>query len=168
MTWIEADARSLDFGRRFDAVEMTGHAFQALLTHDDRAAVLGVIARHLALEERFFFDSRNPEAREWESWTPDLTRERRAHPQFGMVERWHDAQAPGGCGLVQYGTHYLLPDGRQFAAVSRISFPSFAELSGRIAVAGLRADRWAGDALGGPLGAGSVDLIPIGRLADAG
>lgn len=47
VTWVEADARHLDLGKRFDAVVMTGHAFQTLLTVKDRAAVLAVIRRHL-------------------------------------------------------------------------------------------------------------------------
>lgn len=162
VTWVHADARFLDLGRRFDAVVMTGHAFQTLLTRADRAAVLATIAQHLSPGGRFFFDSRNPETREWAAWTPEQTRERRVHPEFGVVERWKDACAPDGPSLVQYETHYLLQDGRKFSATSGIAFPPFAELSGLIADAGLRVDRWAGDALGGGLIAGCPDFIPIG------
>jgi SAM-dependent methyltransferase len=165
VTWIEADARGLDLGQRFEAVVMTGHAFQALLKRADRAAVLATIARHMEPQGRFFFDSRNPEAREWEDWTPDATRERRAHPDFGLVERWNDVQPGAGPDVVAYETHYLLPDGRQFSAVSQIAFPAFAELSDLIAGAGLRVDRWYGDALGGPLRDGCPDIIPVGGLA---
>lgn len=165
VTWVEADARRLDLGRRFGAVVMTGHAFQTLLTRDDRAAVLETIARHLEPDGRFFFDSRNPCAREWESWTRVATRERRAHPAFGMVERWNDARALDGPELVEYETHYRLPDGRQFSAVSQVAFPTFAELLDLIADAGLRVDCWYGDALGGPVREGCPDFIPFGSLA---
>lgn len=72
--WVGADARDLNLGERFDTVLMIGHAFQTLLTGPDRAATLATIAGHLATGGRFFFDSRNPGAREWETWGPAQTR----------------------------------------------------------------------------------------------
>ncbi|MDP3194877.1 trans-aconitate 2-methyltransferase [Tabrizicola sp.] len=166
VTWIEARAQGLDLGRQFDAVVMTGHAFQTLLTPEDRATCLATIARHLVPGGRFFLDSRNPEARAWESWTPEVTREVRAHPRFGLVERWNDAAETGVPGVVEYQTHYRLEDGRHFAARSRIAFPGLDALSRAIAAAGLAVDQWYGDAAGGPLRPGCADFIPLGRLAD--
>lgn len=165
VVWVHAAAQGLDLGRRFDAVVMTGHAFQTLLTDSDRAACLATIARHLAPHGRFFFDSRNPEAQEWQRWTPEATRAIRAHPQFGMVERWIDAKETDRPGLVDYQTHYRLQDGRHLQARSRIAFPGFAAVSAAIATAGLRVDLWYGDAAGGPLRPGCPDFIPFGSLA---
>jgi SAM-dependent methyltransferase len=165
VVWIEAAAQGLDLGRRFDAVVMTGHAFQCLLTLPDRMAVLEAIARHLEPDGRFFFDSRNPQAQEWESWTPEATREVLAHDALGMVERWNDAQETEVPGVIEYQTHYLLSDGQHLQARSRIAFPAFDELSAALAAAGLRVDRWYGDAAGGPLRAGCPDFIPFGSLA---
>ena len=167
VTWVKGDVRHLALGRRFDAVVMTGHAFQALLTRADRAAVLAVIRRHLEPAGRFFFDSRNPEAQAWLAWTPDATRARRPHPVFGMVERWIDARTKADGDVVSYATRYRLPDGRQFSAQSRIAFPPLAELERLIGEAGLRVDRWAGDAAGGPVVPGCVDLIAIGGVRGA-
>ena len=164
VTWLQADARGLDLGRRFDAVLMTGHAFQTLLSAADRAAVLATIARHLAPGGRFFFDSRNPEAREWEDWTPEATRERREHPRFGMVERWNAAEVDSVTGVVTYETQYRLGDGRRYCATSRIAFPGFEELSGAIAAAGLAVERWYGDAGGGLVREGCPDFIPVGGV----
>jgi len=168
--WVEAPAQGLNLGRRFDAVVMTGHAFQTLLTEADRAAVLAAIVRHLAPGGRFFFDSRNREAREWESWTREATCEMRAHPEFGPVERWNlaELEAPersAGDGIVSYETHYRLSDGRHFAARSRIAFPAFERLATGIAAAGLRVDCWYGDPAGGPLRPECPDFIPFGGLA---
>ena len=56
--WVEADARWLDLGQRFDLIVMTGHAFQALLTDQDRALALAAVARHLAPGGCFVFDQR--------------------------------------------------------------------------------------------------------------
>ena len=163
--WLEAQAQGLDLGRRFQAVVMTGHAFQTLLTVEDRVACLATIARHLDPGGRFFFDSRNPDAREWELWTPLATREVRLHPDFGLVERWNAAEEVDMSGVVDYQTHYRLQDGRHWQARSRIAFPAFAGLAGAIGAAGLRVDRWYGDAAGGPLRAGCPDFIPVGTLS---
>lgn len=165
VVWVEAPAQGLDLGRGFEAVVMTGHAFQTLLTAEDRAAVLATIARHLAPGGRFFFDSRNPAAREWQEWTPEATREVRPHPDFGFVERWTAAEVTDLPEVIEYQTHYRLQDGRHLRARSRIVFPGFDDLSAAIAAAGLRVDRWYGDAAGGPLRAGCPDFIPVGGLA---
>jgi ubiquinone/menaquinone biosynthesis C-methylase UbiE len=39
INWVEADARSLRLGTKFDLILMTGHAFQCFLTEEDQAAV---------------------------------------------------------------------------------------------------------------------------------
>ncbi len=163
--WVNAGAQGLDLRRRFEAVVMTGHAFQTLLKAADRAACLATIARHLAPGGRFLFDSRNPEAREWESWTPEATRAVQAHPEFGPVERWNAATWDAAAGIVTYETHYRLADGRHFQASSQIAFPGLAVLAAEIAAAGLAVDRWYGDPSGGPVRAACVDFIPLGRLA---
>jgi SAM-dependent methyltransferase len=165
VVWIEAMAQGLDLGCRFDAVVMTGHAFQCLLTKADRMAVLKTIARHLAPGGGFFFDSRNPQAREWKGCTPADTRVRRTHPEFGEVERWIEAGAREVSGVIEYRTHYRLQEGRHLQARSRIAFPGFDELSSALSAAGLRVDRWYGDAAGGPLRPGCPDFIPLGGLA---
>jgi ubiquinone/menaquinone biosynthesis C-methylase UbiE len=68
VTWIEGDARELRLDREFDLVLLTGHAFQAFLNETDQRAVLKTIAKHLAPNGRFIFDSRNPVAEEWLEW----------------------------------------------------------------------------------------------------
>ena len=165
VTWTEADARGLDLGVQFDTVLMIGHAFQTLLTSDDRAAVLAAIARHLAPSGRFFLDSRNPEARAWEGWGEIDTRETRAHPDFGPVERWNSAQWDADRAVVSYDTHYRLPDGEAVFAQSDIAFPGLDELATLLGAAGLRVNSWFGDPQGGPLRPGCPDFIPVGGLA---
>ena len=165
VAWTHADARGLDLGRRFAAVVMTGHTFQTLLTCADRTAVLATIARHLEPGGRFFFDSRNPMARAWESWTPDKTRVIRPHPVFGPVERWYDARLDGRDGTVRLQMTYATQDGPRYSATSRLAFPPFEDLSDLIDAAGLRVDHWYGDAQGGPLRDGCPDFVPVGRFA---
>ena len=98
VNWVEADARDLRLGRRFDLIMLTGHAFQVFLTPADQAAVLRTIARHLNPRGRFIFDSRNPAAAAWRSWGPEESRRKIHHPTLGPVEAWNDAvrNAEGG------------------------------------------------------------------------
>jgi SAM-dependent methyltransferase len=163
--WVEADARGLDLGRRFDLVVLTGHAFHVFLTPADRAAALAAIARHLAPAGRFVFDSRAPERAEWREWTPDLSLRALPHPRRGAVAAWNEAwEEPGG--IVAYATHYRIEaTGEVLSGWSRIAFPPRAELAAALAAAGLAVDRWLGDWRGTPWTAAAPEIIPIGRLA---
>ena len=87
---ITADARDFQLGKTFDMVLMTGNAFQTLLTPDERSKVINNIAKHLVPNGHFFFDSRNPNCREWEQWTKEVTYEERLHPEHGMIKSWNE------------------------------------------------------------------------------
>ena len=50
---------------------MTGHAFQVFVDDDQLRESLTAIRSALTGAGRFVFETRNPLAREWESWTPD-------------------------------------------------------------------------------------------------
>lgn len=163
--WVEAPAQGLSLGRRFPAVVMTGHAFQTLPMPADRAACLATISRHLAPGGRFFPVSRNPEAREWQEWTPEATREVRLHPESGRVERWNAVEEIEVPGETEYQTRYRLEDGRHFLARLRIAFPGCEALAGALAAAELRLDRRHCDAEGGPLREGCAEFLRVGTLA---
>ncbi|WP_420345240.1 class I SAM-dependent methyltransferase [Pelagibius sp.] len=162
--WLEADARGLDLGRRFDLIVLTGHAFQVFLTADDQRAVLATIARHLAPEGRFIFDSRNPAAGAWRGWTPERSRRSLAHPQLGAVEAWNDVAQDAATGIVTYRTHYrVAASGQTFSAASKLRFTDKVTLTALLTEAGLHVERWLGDWQGGPSTDDSPELIPIGR-----
>lgn len=163
--WIKGDARSLRLGQGFDLIVMTGHAFQTLLTREDRALCLATIARHLAPGGRFVFDSRNPAGREWEEWRPEASERCLDDPILGPVAAWNDAGWDATRRIVTYETHYRTADGRQLSATSRIAFPPLAELEGAIAVAGLAVECWMGDWTAAPLTPESPEFIPLGGLA---
>ena len=57
---------------RFDLAVMTGHAFQAILPDDDVDQFLSTVRQCLVPGGAFAFETRNPLARPWETWTPDL------------------------------------------------------------------------------------------------
>jgi len=164
--WVEADARTVRLGRRFDLVLLTGHAFQVFLTQEDQQAVLRTIANHLAPGGRFIFDTRNPAVEEWLEWTPQRSERMVAHPGLGTVKAWNDAEHDAATGVVSYSTFYEIPGGgRQvLAAESKIAFPEKDDLAAMLDEAGLLVEQWLGDWEGEPYVATSPEIIPIGRL----
>lgn len=97
--WVEGRASDLPAaGGEFELAVMAGNAFQELRGDDELTASLAAIRGALAGGGRFAFETRNPGAREWETWRPengmdvvdDAGRELRV---------WHDVEAVDG-GLV--------------------------------------------------------------------
>jgi SAM-dependent methyltransferase len=162
--WLLGDARTLRLDQRFDLIVLTGHAFQVFLTAEDRCSVLRMIARHLAPQGRFVFDSRNPAIEAWKNWTPSLSKRAIRHSVYGDVQAWNDVTRDETTGTVTYGTHYRLGDGRIFASRSQVAFPVREEIAAAISEAGLVVERWLGDWIGAPWSPASKEIIPIGRL----
>ena len=165
-TFIEADARTVRLGRKFDLIVLTGHAYQVFLSDEDQKAVLATIALHLAPRGRFIFDSRNPAVREWLEWQADNSVRDIDHPQHGTVRAWNTAVFEESSGIVTYETHYVAEDsGIRRVAASRIRFTEKDRLAALIAGAGLAVHQWLGDWRGAPATPSSPEFIPIGGLA---
>ena len=71
ITWVEATAASMPWKRQFDLAVMMNHTFQFLIRDEELRASLAAIRNALADGGRFAFETRNPDVREWETWTPD-------------------------------------------------------------------------------------------------
>ncbi len=69
--WVEGTAASMRWSGEFDIALMTGHAFQELVRDDEVRASLDAIGRALVAGGRFAFETRNPLARAWETWSPE-------------------------------------------------------------------------------------------------
>lgn len=69
--WVEGRAADLAATGEFELAVMAGNAFQELRGDDDLTASLAAIRRALAGGGRFAFETRNPGAREWETWRPE-------------------------------------------------------------------------------------------------
>ncbi len=163
--WVEADARRVRLGRRFDLVLLTGHAFQVFLTSGDQQAVLSTIAGHLAPGGLFVFDTRNPAAREWRNWTLKESRRRFEYPGLGPVEAWNEAVHDASTDIVTYQTHYeIVASKHRFSAASKIRFTTREKLAEMLDQAGLGVDEWLGDWKGGAYEPASREIIPLGRL----
>lgn len=159
--WIEADARGLDLGDdRFDLVVMTGNVFQVFLTDDDARAVLASARRHLAPGGRLTFESREPSAREWETWTPEETREVVSVDGIGHVEVCYAFIERRG-DLVTFETRHVLPDGRRLATPSTLRFRTRDEISELLRDTGYTEVRWFADWRGTPFTTEALEIVPI-------
>ena len=164
VNWVEADARTVRLGEKFDLVVLTGHAFQVFLSDQDQLCVLHTIAAHLGPRGCFIFDSRNPVAREWEEWTPEASHRTIACKELGEVQAWNDVRYDEASGVATYGTHYRSRNGQLWSAAADIRFSSQQNLAALIDQAGLEVEQWLGDWTGAEFEAASPEIIPIGRL----
>jgi SAM-dependent methyltransferase len=166
VSWVAGDAREIRLGERFDLICMTGHAFQCLLTRDDRAAFAATLAAHLSPQGRFIFDSRNPAREEWREWTPAQSRMSFMHPRLGGIEGWHDVTFDDAVGIATYGTTYAVQaSGESRRTEARIAFPSREDIATVLNDAGLRVVQWLGDWDGRLWSESELEIIPVGTLS---
>ena len=162
--WIQSDGQRLRLSQQFNFIYMTGHAFQQLLTDDVAVALLRVAARYLTPDGTLVFDTRNPAARAWLSWTPGNSRRTVESPQHGPVLLFHDAQAEPSTGIVTIREHYhVLDTGVRRVGRNRIRFVDQEHLSRLLTSAGLAAVAWYGDWTGEPLSSTSNEIIVAAR-----
>lgn len=82
--WIEGDVGALDVTDA-DFAFLAGHVAQFFVTDESWDDALHVLHAALRPGGRLAFESRNPAAREWESWGDRTTT---VDPVAGPVERW--------------------------------------------------------------------------------
>lgn len=166
VTWVQADARTVRLGERFDLVLLTGHVFQVFLTPEDQAAALATIAAHLNSNGRFIFDSRNPRLRTWEGRNRHNSLHQLEHPQLGTVEAWNEPTYDELTNVLTYENGYrVLATGQTFSASAQIRYTSQTELAALIEASGLVVETWLGNWEGDPFHPEAKEIIPIGRLA---
>jgi SAM-dependent methyltransferase len=68
--WLEGTAAEAAWRAEFDLVTMASNTFQCLITDDDVRASLAAIRAAIRADGRFAFETRHPQARAWETWTP--------------------------------------------------------------------------------------------------
>ncbi|WP_334032151.1 class I SAM-dependent methyltransferase [Burkholderia orbicola] len=160
--WFACALDGLQPGAPFDAVVMTGHAFQCLLTDDDIDATLRGVRRVLDDGGHFLFDTRNPRVEPWRNWTPQASASRIASPEFGNVELHHAVTAVDGT-IVSFDTYYRLHrDDMQVKNTSRLRFIAQRDLQARVAVAGFSSTDWYGDWQRAPFNdATSAEIIAV-------
>ncbi|WP_175952239.1 class I SAM-dependent methyltransferase [Burkholderia sp. BCC0405] len=162
--WIACDLAGLPPDARFDAVVMTGHAFQCLLADDDIDATLRGVRRVLADGGRFLFDTRNPRVEPWRAWTPEHSARSVESRESGVVDLHHAVRAVDGA-IVTFDTYYRFRrDDTLLMNTSRLRFIAQPELQARIVAAGFSSADWFGDWQRTPFDAAtSAEIIAICR-----
>ncbi|MFE4195838.1 class I SAM-dependent methyltransferase [Paenarthrobacter sp. NPDC056912] len=89
VTWIDGTSAQIPEGS-FDVAIMTAHVAQAISDDADWSRTLADVHRAIVPGGRLAFDSRDPDARAWERWTPANTRGTRFLPDGSAAGRsWH-------------------------------------------------------------------------------
>jgi SAM-dependent methyltransferase len=159
--WVEGKAVQARWRDEFELVTMTGHAFQCLITDDELRQSLAAIAAALAAGGQFAFETRHPQARAWEGWTPSNVTQVTGDGMSLLV--WHEVESVSG-DVVCFTETTAGSDG----TVLRIDraclrFLGAAALDGLLAGAGLEARARFGDWDGGPVTGASREIITIAR-----
>jgi SAM-dependent methyltransferase len=158
---VAADAGRWD--REFELATMVSHAFQLLVTDDDLHASLSAIRAALEPGGRFVFETRHPQAREWEEWTPDnpadvVDDEDR---MFRVVYQVEDVAGD----VVTFTETSIDWDPGDVLRVdrSRLRFLDVPTLDGFLTAAGFEVEERYGDWHRGPLTDASREIITVAR-----
>jgi len=159
--WIEGDLSTVTFDQEFDLVVMTGHAFQVLTSDAELTGALAAIARALAGNGRFAFETRNPLARGWEHWTP-ANAQSVTGPDGQPVRQASAVQLPVSSELVSFTCTFTSPAWDQpRVSHSTLRFPGAQALAGLLSAAGLTVAEQYGDWDRQPLTGTSPEIITI-------
>ncbi len=157
--WIEGDLSALDV-READFAFMAGHVAQFFVSDDSWRAALHVLRSALRRGGHLAFESRNPGAREWESWSACPPGPAVATPE-GLVERWTEVRAVRG-DVVAYRLHHrFLDDGEELVADGELRFRSVEALRASLDEAGFLVTQAYGHWDRRPLGARSPEIVLV-------
>ncbi|MEX0665507.1 MAG: methyltransferase domain-containing protein [Acidimicrobiia bacterium] len=161
--WILGDLASVDWDQEFDLVVMTGHAFQVFTEDDELRASLAVVRSILTEDGCFAFETRNPLAREWESWALDRAVEV-TDSDGEVVEMTQAVEAPVEGDLVSFTMTFMSPSwDRPQVSRSTLRFLDADSLSSFLSEAGLAIDEQFGDWDRQPLTESSPEIITLAR-----
>jgi len=158
--WVVGQVGDLPTEACFDAVVMTGHAFQCLTTVSAVAETMGAVRSRLAAGGRFMFESRNPLHRAWENWTPE-------HPAIlhddagGDVRVFPEVTEVSGA-TVTFRNHFVFPDAEHISE-TQLLFLSRAEIERCLTEAGFAQIEIFGDWDGSAMTEASPEIIVIAR-----
>jgi SAM-dependent methyltransferase len=143
--WIEGEASCLP-GAGADLVLMTAHVAQIIRDDDRWRVTLREIFRALSPGGRVAFDSRNPLAQAWLTWTPDQSRRRIEDGEHQQVEVWFEPLESADSELIRYEIHYLfVASGEELVSTSELRFRSRQSITASLGDTGFVVERVFGD-----------------------
>ena len=161
--WRLGDLRSSAFAREFDLIVMSGHAFQVLVTDEELRLSLAAIRAALVENGRFAFETRNPLARVWETWSSEDAVE--AVDADGLPARMaYQTERPFDGRTMSFTLTFTCSDWeRPEVSRSTLRFLDAEALSSLLAEADLAIEVQFGDWDRRPLTDGSPEIITIAR-----
>lgn len=163
VAWHVGDAAAFDLGQRFRLIVMTAHAFQHLIGEVAQAALFECVARHLAPDGRFAFETRNPGQQDYADGAGFKFWRRFADPVRGMVEVWAASAFDTGTHVDHVTLVRRFADGTERRSTAALQFTDAATLDGRLATAGLVCARRYGDFGGEAFEVDSPEIVTIAR-----
>jgi SAM-dependent methyltransferase len=161
--WVLGDLLTREWHGEFDLVVMTGHAFQVLVGDEEVRLALRAVRAALADGGLFVFETRNPVARTWETWTPERMYQI-ADAGGAPVLVWHEVEQPVlGDRVTFTETFEGGPWERPVVSRSTLRFLDADALSRFLGEAGLRAVEQYGDWGRGPVTPVSPEIITVAR-----
>ncbi|GAA2451622.1 class I SAM-dependent methyltransferase [Streptomyces macrosporus] len=166
VAWVLGDLSTTAWEREFDLIVMTGHAFQVLLGDDELRTALAAVRTALADDGRFVFETRNPAARAWETWTPENGFEVVAE-DGSPVRYWVETDTPVEGDTVRFAQFYAHPRWEE-PKVSRstLRFLDVDPLDAFLTEAGLTVEERFGDWDRSPLTAHSPEIVTVAARSD--
>jgi SAM-dependent methyltransferase len=143
-TWVEGTSDALrDWGA--DLVVMTGHVAQILVDDDDWRATLASMRRTLRPGGWLAFESRNPSAQTWRTWTPEASHREVILPSGEPLEVWYDVVAVDG-DRVTHEVHYrFAAPGPELVSTLELRYRSESALVEGLESAGFEVEHIFGD-----------------------
>jgi SAM-dependent methyltransferase len=156
--WIEGDASKLGEAQ-VDLAIMTGHVAQVILDDESWHATLAATHRALRPGGCVAFESRNPSARPWATWTPEASRRHVDHAALGRIEVWYRLLEVRR-ERVLYEIHYrFVSSGEEVVSTNELRFRTQAELMQSLTDIGFSVEHVFGDWGRQPVDAKSPELI---------
>lgn len=160
VTWVEGTSAQIP-ELLFDSAVLTAHVAQHITDQTGWQQTLRDLHAALRPSGRLAFDSRNPDARAWETWNPEQTRETLQLSNGFVLESWLESEE-GPDGLVNLVEHRLLPDGSTETQSSALVFRSVERLTTDLEAAGFSVEHIYGGWQREPI-AGNRELIVLAR-----
>jgi SAM-dependent methyltransferase len=163
--WVEGTAASAGWEAEFDLATMTGHAFQCLVTDDEVRASLGAIRAALRVGGRFVFETRHPQARAWEGWSPSNAADvvDLADAAGRALRVWHEVESVVA-DIVTFTGTTAQPDGTVLRVDhATLRFLDVAALDAFLSEAGFEIEAQYGYWDRGPVTGTSREIITIAR-----
>jgi SAM-dependent methyltransferase len=155
--WILGDLASVGWDQEFDLIVMTGHAFQVFVADDEIRASLTAIRSALTNDGRFAFETRNPFARAWDTWTYTAV-------EIAGVRIASEVETPIAADVVSFTMTVTSPSWDQpQASRSTLRFLDADALSVFLSDVGLVIEEQFGDWDRQPLTDASPEIITIAR-----